>query len=270
MICVLLVAIKTFLHMPLFDIVLRALQVASTDDGLSFPDKAIRVSVCLVTMLVLSVLMFFIFRIFHLSVPSDLLPWCEPYSKLSYLTLLIKGITLGCVILDPKGQMAIYESTVMLLLLGFQSAYRIMLVPQYNEDVDFVIKSKDFMVTLIYLIGLLCRLLSDHFALDLVYFIVFSPVVSVAWTTADTLRKSFILMKIKRNATDFNLTLEAENEYALYALAKLLGDALGTDADASKDFGQLLDMLFAHIDECQEPACICSEMENYNALLQLR
>ena len=98
-------------------------------------------------------------------------------------------------------------------------------------------KSNDFMLTLIYFIGLLCRLMSDKFALDLVYFIVFCPVVSVAWTTADTLRRSFILMKIKRNATNFNLSLEAENEYALYALAKLLGDALGDDADASKDFG---------------------------------
>ena len=145
-----------------------------------------------------------------------------------------------------------------------------MFVPQYNPEVDFVFKSNDFMLTLIYFIGLLCRLLSDEYALDLVYFIVFCPVVSVAWTTADTLRRSFILMKIKRNATNFNLQLEAENEYALFALSKLLGDALGDDADASRDFGQLLDMLLAHIDDCNEPSCMCNEMENYNALLQLR
>ena len=29
-------------------------------------------------------------------------------------------------------------------------------------------------------------------------------------------------------------------------------------------------MLFAHIEDCLDPSCICNEMENYNALLQLR
>ena len=80
-----------------------------------------------------------------------------------------------------------------------------MFVPQYNAEVDFVFKSKDFMLTLIYFIGLICRLLSDEYALDLIYFIVFCPVVSVAWTTADSLRRTYIIQKIKKNATSFNL-----------------------------------------------------------------
>lgn len=200
-----LVTIKTFLHLPLFDIVLRTLEATSKDDTLDLTNKVIRIAICVGTLAALSLAMFFIMRIFHLSVPSEQLPWCAPYSMLSYVTIIIKALSVGFVTLDPQGHLAIYEICILLFLICFQSAYRIMFVPQYNEDVDFVFKSKDFMLALIYFIGLLCRLLKDMYSLDLVYFIVFCPVVSVGWSTADNLRNTFILNKIKRNTTNISL-----------------------------------------------------------------
>lgn len=103
LLCILLVTTKTFLHLPLYDIVLRTLETSSTDDSLDLPTKALRITVCAVTLIVLSLVMFFIFRIFHLSVPSELLPWCAPYSKLTYLTLFIKALSVSSVTLDPHG-----------------------------------------------------------------------------------------------------------------------------------------------------------------------
>ena len=86
-------------------------------------------SVCAGTLGILGLVMFFIFRIFHLSMPSDLLPWCAPYSRLTYLTLLIKVVSVGSVTLDTNGKLAIYELIALLFLLGLQAAYRIMFVP---------------------------------------------------------------------------------------------------------------------------------------------
>lgn len=40
----------------------------------------------------LSVIMIFTIRIFNLCVPTDLVPWCSPISKIAYLNMVIKAL----------------------------------------------------------------------------------------------------------------------------------------------------------------------------------
>lgn len=187
--CFWLISIKTYLHMPMADVILRSLYSAYNTTDIDSTTHAIRYLVCALSLLMFGSVMLYIFRIFHICVPSDILPWCAPFSKLTYLTLCMKFVVVISVTLDTAGDYAIAEVTALLILLGFQSGYRIMFVPQYSKEVDIVIKSKDFLLTLLFLIGILCRLLTDKYALDVVYFIIFSVVVTVAWSTADQLRR---------------------------------------------------------------------------------
>ncbi len=40
--------------------------------------------------------------------------------------------------------------------------------------------------------------------------------------------------------------------------------------DSQKVFGQLMDLMFSHIEECDDQLCICDEMENFYELLRMK
>ena len=76
---------------------------------------------------------------------------------------------------------------------------------------------------LIFIIGIICYLLGDTYNYDLLYFIIFFPLVALAWNFAEWTRKDYILKKIK-NGT---LKLEQECEFAIYVLMELVRESLG-------------------------------------------
>jgi hypothetical protein len=65
--------------------------------------------------------------------------------------------------------------------------------------------------------------------------------------------------------------LEVEYEYALYVMMTLVRDCCLTESiDSQKIFGQLMDLMLAHIEDCDDQLCICDEMENFYELLRLK
>jgi hypothetical protein len=57
----------------------------------------------------------------------------------------------------------------------------VLFAPNYLKEVDVVVKTKDFAICLIFFIGIVCKILGDRSNLDLVYFIIFLPVVTYGW-----------------------------------------------------------------------------------------
>ena len=66
------------------------------------------------------------------------------------------------------------------------------------------------------------------------------------------------------------MKLEVEYEYALYVMMTLVRDCLTESIDSQKIFGQLMDLMLAHIEDCDDQLCICDEMENFYELLRLK
>ena len=86
--CLLLVIIQTFLHMPLFDIMIRTLfAFQNTDLTLAI----VRYVICAFAIIFFALLMLYLVRVFNICVPSPLIPWCSPISKIVFLNLLIKA-----------------------------------------------------------------------------------------------------------------------------------------------------------------------------------
>lgn len=83
-------------------------------------------------------------------------------------------------------------------------------------------KTKDFSVCLIFFIGIICKTLGDKSNYDLVYFILFIPIVTVGWILFEVYRKQIILYKVKTKT----LKLEVENEFALYVMMTLVRDSV--------------------------------------------
>ena len=75
-----------------------------------------------------------------------------------------------------------------------------------------------------------------------------------------------ILLKIKNRT----LKMEIENEYALYVMMSLVRDCMTDSVASQKVFGQLMDLVLTHIEDCDDQLCICDEMENFYELLRLR
>lgn len=124
-----LISMKTYLHMPMFDIIIRTILTTYNSDDQTLEHHIIRYAVCFIAALMFGLVMFYIFRIFHIFVPSDILPWCAPTSKLNYLTLFMKVFLILSVSLDINGNLAIIEVTSLMFILSFQSGYRILFVP---------------------------------------------------------------------------------------------------------------------------------------------
>ena len=127
-------------------------------------------------------------------------------------------------------------------------------------------KTKDFAICLIFFIGIICKSLNDRSNYDLVYFIIFIPVVTSGWILFEQHRMQVILLKIKNRT----LKMEIENEYALYVMMSLVRDCMTDSVASQKVFGQLMDLVLTHIEDCDDQLCICDEMENFYELLRLR
>jgi hypothetical protein len=106
--CLLLVSILTFLHMPLFDIIIRTM-VATYYEINVLSILITRYSICGLTLILFSLFMVFLVRIFNVCVPTEMIPWCSPISKLVFLNLLIKAGLVLSNAFDINGGYALYE-----------------------------------------------------------------------------------------------------------------------------------------------------------------
>lgn len=98
------------------------------------------------------------------------------------------------------------------------------------------------------------------------YFLIFVPFVNLGWILFEDYRKQIILLKLKSK----NLKMEVENEFALYLMMTLVRDCQEESVASQKIFGQLMDLIIVHIEDCDDQLCICDEMENYYELLRLK
>jgi hypothetical protein len=64
--------------------------------------------------------------------------------------------------------------------------------------------------------------------------------------------------------------MEIDHEFALYLMMTLVNDSMGETLASQKIFGQLMDLMITHIEECDDPLCICDQMENFYELLKLK
>lgn len=107
-------------------------------------------------MLLFSAVMLYIVRLFNVCVPTVSIPWCYPVSNLVYLNLAMKFAIVICIVLDPDGLYVLIEVVVVFIIQIVQSAYRLLFSPNYEPMVDFVVKSRDFILALSLVIGLGC------------------------------------------------------------------------------------------------------------------
>ena len=61
-------------------------------------------------------------------------------------------------------------------------------------------------------------------------------------------RKQSILIKVKTRA----VKLEIEYEYALYVMMTLVRDCMTESLDSQKNFGQLMDLVITHVEDCDD------------------
>jgi hypothetical protein len=64
--------------------------------------------------------------------------------------------------------------------------------------------------------------------------------------------------------------MEIDNEFALYLMMTLVNDSMGETLASQKIFGQLMDLMITHIEECDDLLCICDQMENFYEVLKLK
>jgi len=189
--CIFMVMLQTFLFMPIFDVITRMIfasynssELSSTPDidhttGMSeFLSDAI---LGFITILLLLIVMLYIVRVFNICVPSENVPWCSPVSKILYLNLAIKIMLVLCVTIDHEGKQALIEVLILFFMQSFQACYRLLFAPSYLKEVDLFIKTKDFTVSLIFFIGIVCKILIDKQNYDVLYFLLFIPIVTVGW-----------------------------------------------------------------------------------------
>lgn len=114
----LLVSILTFLHMPLFDIIIRTL-IASYYEISVLSILITRYSICGLTLILFSFFMVFLVRIFNVCVPTEMIPWCAPISKLVFVNLFIKAGLVLSNAFDINGDYALYEVIIFFGAQGF-------------------------------------------------------------------------------------------------------------------------------------------------------
>jgi hypothetical protein len=89
--CFFLVCLLTFLHMPLFDVIIRTIVSTYQDPLHDLAMQASRYIVSALAILAYASLLIFLVRIFNICVPTEMIPWCSPISNIAYLNLLIKA-----------------------------------------------------------------------------------------------------------------------------------------------------------------------------------
>jgi hypothetical protein len=57
-----------------------------------------------------------------------------------------------------------------------------------------------------------------------------------------------VILKLKTK----QLKLEVENEFALYAMITLVRDCLSESTSSQRVFGQLMDLVLTHIEDCDD------------------
>ena len=260
--CLVLVMLLTFLHMPLYDLLMRTFSLPFTSLSLLI----IRFSISSLGLFLLFFLNLYLVRIFNICVPAELVPWCGPISKIAYVNLVIKLLLVISVNFDMDGKYALVEIIVLMFMQSFQACYRMLFAPNFLQETDIMVKTKDFTVAFLFFLGIVCKIVKDTSDLDLLYFIVFAPVVTMGWWQFEQYRREQIMLKIKQK----QLKLEVEYEYALYAMMCLVRDSMGESVEHQRVFGQLMDLMLTHIEECEDERCICAEMENFYDLLKMR
>jgi hypothetical protein len=133
--------------------------------------------------------MLFLVRIFNICVPTEFIPWCSPISNIVFLNLFIKAGLVLCNAFDINGKYALIEVIFFFVLQGFQASYRVLFAPNYIKEIDVFVKTKDFAVCLIFFIGIICKALNDKTNYDIVYFIIFIPIVTTGWILFEVFRK---------------------------------------------------------------------------------
>ena len=76
----------------------------------------------------------------------------------------------------------VLEISILLFLSLAQGLYRIMFVPIFDTQIDFLVKTRDFSCALVLFIGLLCFAIGDTRNYDAVYFLVSWPLLVKGWT----------------------------------------------------------------------------------------
>ena len=90
-----------------------------------------RYTVSVLGIFMLYIVTFYTLRFFTLNVPSDLVPWCAPLSKLPYASLAVKAaLVLSCT-LDREGLYATYEVGFIFVIQSIQAVYRLLFAPNY-------------------------------------------------------------------------------------------------------------------------------------------
>jgi len=110
------------------------------------------------------------------------------------------------------------------------------------------IKAKDFSVAIALFIAVICKAIGDTNNVDLVFFIVLLPLVTWGWVLVQDHRKDRVFQMIKRK----ELKLEIDHEFALYLMMTLVRDSMGETVASQRVFGQLMDLMITHIEECDD------------------
>jgi len=211
-------------------------------------------------------LIFYLIRVFNISVPAFLVPWSSPLSKVIYSNQVIRILLVAFNIFDSNGTQALAEVLVLFFLQLGQCAYRLMITPYFYSHLDILIKSRDIAVALLFFLGLLCKLVEDSENYDLAYFIIIFPFLVFATIAYETQRRQLILKKLKSNT----LKMEVENEYALHILMGLVKDVIAQKDIYSNSLGQLIDLIHGHIQQCDDVLCVCEHLEGYYEFMQLK
>jgi hypothetical protein len=101
--CFFLVALMTFLHMPLFDVIVRTIVSTYVDTHSQLSIIIIKYVVSGLAILAFSLIMVFLTRVFNVCIPTELIPWCSPVSKIVFLNLVIKAALVVCNAFDVSG-----------------------------------------------------------------------------------------------------------------------------------------------------------------------
>ena len=117
-----------------------------------------------------------------------MIPWCYPVSKIVFLSIGLKVFLVGCIVIDNSGKYVLIEVIALFivqLVIGF---YRVLFSPNYIREVDFIVKSKEFLLLLVFFIGMICGAVKDTINYDLMYFVIFTPGITIGWKLFENYR----------------------------------------------------------------------------------
>lgn len=86
----LLVSLLTYLNQPIFDILCRNIYSTLKIKEYSMTQISIPCAISTLAILCFVVIMVFLSRVFIILVPTELVPWCGPTSKIIYVNLIIR------------------------------------------------------------------------------------------------------------------------------------------------------------------------------------